>query len=245
MKSKLWMVLTAVFALSGFNALAVNYDPADLYSSIAWESPNDTSPIYASPDSSDPKSWSQPTTSLSWNIFYNNDIGMWSYSYKWQTSDKNLSHIIFEISEDAVLSDFSNFSGNLTSIEIGTWGTEGNSNPGIPGELYGVKVNTPNVAIVNGLKEYDIQFLSTRYPTWGDFYAKDGSISGSEVYAYNQGFLAEDKDDGLHILVPDSGTGLGPWDPNYNPNPTADAGTTVSLIGLALLGIEGIRRRLS
>ena len=59
----------------------------------------------------------------------------------------------------------------------------GNANPGLPGNLWGMKISFPT-----GLNNWTISFDSILAPMWGDFYAKDGTNKGHFVYAYNTGF---------------------------------------------------------
>lgn len=243
MKSIQWTILAAALALAGTDAMAV-----PLSGTLIWSSPNGSSPIFANPATGDSKCWDNAATSISWNIVAG--ASSYTYSYTWRTASgaKGLSHIILEISPNAEADDFWNFSGDYSTFEIKGYTTSDPSNQGLPSNLNGIKFNAGSGSIVteNGIqyKEYTYSFESQRVPVFGDFYARDGKDGGNDVYAYNAGFTINDQDidQAIHIVVPD--TVINP-NPNPNPNPTPDAGTTVSLIGLALLGIEGIRRRLS
>ena len=253
MKSKLWMVLTAVLALSGFNAMAVTYNS---FSYIGSRSVN-AGGITASPN------WNAEAVNatLLWDIQYAGNT--WNYTYTWRISkltgdnNKELSHIIFEVSQPADPDD-----AIMSKAVQYTDTSNGNSNPDMPsGGIFGVKFGDTDPEVTRtatgGFIDYIVEFSSTHGPMWGDFYAKDGKYTQEEVYAYNTGFGSnlsdvyagltwesptQDADAWKYVLVPDS---VGIPGEKPTPPPVPDAGTTVSLIGLALLGIEGIRRRLS
>ena len=71
-------------------------------------------------------------------------------------------------------------------------GTQGNSNPNIPGTVHGIKVD-----ISDGLV---YSFFSSKAPVWGDFYSKDGvagkgsgPASDADINAaWNSDFLEPD-----------------------------------------------------
>ena len=113
---------------------------------------------------------------------------------------KDLSHIIIQISDNALLTDFSNFSPSPADGDPQTYtsASNGNSNPNMPNPIYGFKFNAPD-----GTAQFTFSFDSDREPTFGNFYAKDG-VSGSDhidVTAWNTGL-----DDGTaFISVPDTG----------------------------------------
>jgi hypothetical protein len=124
--------------------------------------------------------WSEDAT-FSWTVDNTTNAGFWTFDYTWMTSEKQLSHIIIEVSDNFTED---NIFGQTTSpYELGTFGTQGNSNPGIPGDIYGLKFNLDPAATV-----FNFTIVTDRAPMWGNMYAKDGVDRGTDVYAYNTGF---------------------------------------------------------
>lgn len=120
---------------------------------------------------------------VSWFVAPNTG-GTWDYRYTFTTDAGGslrpaLSHAIFELSRNIEASEVYNFGGQFESSEIRTFGPQP-SNPGIPGFIFGVKVNTSNP----GSGVTTVSFTSTRQPQWGDFYAKGGNDS----FAFNTDF---------------------------------------------------------
>jgi hypothetical protein len=178
---------------------------------------------------------------VAWEISDNpvgQPTGSWLYQY-WITDQygqelgKEVSHFIIAISPNATSEDFW---GN-SYLEVGTFSGANPSNPGMPGSLYGLKVETPGGS--------HFQFYSSKSPVWGDGYFKDGKDDGVDVYAYNADFGDPDPTDppqsGLlldesgapiyKILRPDSQTTM-------IPEPT-----TMILFGTGLAFAGGIIRR--
>lgn len=174
--------------------------------------------------------WASSSTVFSWTI---QDIGtqggsvLWKYDYTFTVPSKNISHVLLEVTNPSVLADFTNFTstpddGPKTFTPDGN----GNSNPSMPGNLYGMKFSSSNSTSLS------FSFNTTHSPVWGDFYAKDGG-----VFAWNSGFLAADptsapSDSSIHdkILRPDGLTAV--------PIPAA-----IWLFGAGLVGLVGVRRK--
>lgn len=179
----------------------------------------------------------------------------WYYTYTLKVEEKDISHVATEVSStfklEHLIGDIVDPGGILTEGALALYGPDlnDNSDPGIPDDMYGIKVDTQG-----DTKEITWSLCSSRVPVWGDMYAKDGKIGGSDsedVYLYNVGFTAGDTDpndpgneahnvrDGsvdFHILVPDSIT-VPPDDPGPNaPEPSTGM---LGAIGLMLI----LRRR--
>lgn len=209
-------------------AAPVRAVPLDLYSdTLSWEEAG----IVATPN------WDNEETTFSWNIS-SPTPGLWHYEYVWQTDGADLSHITLELTEGAIADDFSNWQYLYASVEdespeFGWFDPDtGNSNPGMPGSIYGFKLDLASDSAVFGFS-----FDTWRSPVWGDFYAKDGKHNaggpnGGFTYAYNAGFSDPDANDGFHAAVP-------------NGYSVSDPGTTAALLGLAMAGIAGLRQRVS
>ncbi|MBN9690906.1 MAG: VPDSG-CTERM sorting domain-containing protein [Verrucomicrobia bacterium] len=211
-----------------------------------------TGSISYSADISATPLWDKSTTSLSWVV---KDTGLtqggnviWNYEYTWSTADKNLSHIIIELSNTSVV--ISNLkvngaTGSTSNYEIKTYtvGGNGDSNVGLPGDIIGIKLDDKA-----DLTTTTFSFDTVNSPVWGDFYAKDGTSkvgNGNDAitydtYAYNTTFLAADPTDAPsngsinhHVLRPDTVTTRVP-----------DGGSTIFLFSSALVGLGLIRRRI-
>ncbi len=85
--------------------------------------------------------WSTNGASV-WYQVSNIDADSWFYEYEVTISgsEGDLSHIILETSQNA---DIRKLIGDSSFKLVGptTFGDEGNSNPGIPGEIYGIKLD--------------------------------------------------------------------------------------------------------
>ena len=182
------------------------------------------------------------SSKLSWTVDSNADESEWTYDYLFQVDEKDLSHIIIELSEvdgeyPGEILDGTTAAGDTDTNEVDgpqTFTSDG-SNPGMPGDLFGYKWGTSNDP-----KVYQFKFVTDRAPMWGDFYAKDGTDNTTDpptdVYAYNSEFGTDTtppdigNNDGVHgwVLVPDTNGGGGGQE---IPEPT-----TMILLGTGLLG---------
>ncbi len=164
-------------------------------------------------------SWDNSSTEITWNVTQNADL-TWHYQYVFDVPKKDLSHIIFEVSDTFSEVDFL----GPGDAHLKTWYDQGKSNPGLPAPLYGLKFAGSGLSTT-------VEFNSTRAPMWGDFYAKDGKEKVAkhekiDVYAYNTSFGVDTTD--FKIAVPDTA--------NVEPPPDV----VTPLPGAVLLGLLGL-----
>lgn len=143
--------------------------PVGLADLTGMRTSSDPSQIVATPP------WDGGDFELSWRIMETSP-GVWHYSYTVVTANRDLSHWILQVSPTFTAANIWDAS---ESFELDGWPLGHPSNPGIPGPIYGLKWDPGN----------SIHFMSDRLPVWGNFYAKDGRLSGADVYAHNAGFL--------------------------------------------------------
>ncbi len=137
--------------------------------------------------------WENTNTKIEWTVT-ELESGGFEYNYILTFPDKNISHLIFELSENIQSID------GVDSNDIGFYSaSNGNSNPFMPEEMYGVKFNTDGNSDV-----VEVTFIVDRVPIWGDFYVKDGKDGGDRVVAWNTGFTANDVDPYPFLYGPDS-----------------------------------------
>jgi hypothetical protein len=179
--------------------------------------------------------WNAAGTSMKWtvNLLVS---GLYKYDYIFTVPDKDISHILIETSRDI----------DIIGYEKKEWGEEGNSNPGIPSNVYGVKI--PSKPSGSSGTAWTFGFTSAHAPVWGDFYAK----SGNGTYAHNTVFdLAFNTTDYIwntpvgtgnyltKIAVPDSF-------PAYPKEVVPEASTLIgfgSALAMAAPGLAGWLRR--
>ncbi len=167
------------------------------------------------------------TVTMNWNVVYDLDTNLFSYTYTFTqpgTNPKNISHVILEVTNPALPGDFSSVSSNVSPVAPATWTSDG-SNPNMPEGVYGIKFNNSGTSYA--ANPFIISFVTWREPVWGDIYVKDGN----QGQAWNKGFTyATTADSSWYVARPDGSATV--------PVPAA-----VWLLGAGLIGLVGIRRR--
>jgi hypothetical protein len=145
-------------------------------------------------------SWN--SAELFWTVDDETNPGLWTYVYSFSVGRKAISSIIIGAAESFALQNIKD--GTSNGLELGQFGQNGKSTPGLPEEIYGLKWS------ISGKSFECVRTVVTdRAPMWGDFYAKDGKDKGDWVYAYNSGFgsmppdlTVADGNNGGWMLVP-------------------------------------------
>jgi hypothetical protein len=137
----------------------------------------------------DATGWGDGGFQLSWNITHNEEEGTYSYQYTITGLDGGdlTNEVAYWISELTPNVDWTGVFDDLSyPVEVGNFSPEqGNSNPGLPGELFGIKFEDGTL---------EVSFVTPYAPEWGDFYARGGAYgegTGRDreyAYAYNTGF---------------------------------------------------------
>ena len=172
--------------------------------------------------------WASTSTQLIWEVSQTAG-NPYHYQYQFIVPSKGISHMIIEVSNNFTDDDIFNFEGDA-NYEINNYSStsNGNSNPGMPSLMRGIKISPDGENILN----MTISFDSWRTPVLGDFYAKDGKnkVDGVnyDVTAWNTGFTSspdEDITEDNHILRPDT----------VVPEPSS-----IMVLGMSLLSLGGM-----
>lgn len=129
---------------------------------------------------------------ISWTV--TQTAGIYHYDYLLSNLSKNLSHLLLQTC-NATGTALWNITQPFDSTAPRTYSPSdpGNSNPGLPADLFGFKFNGA------AGDTYQLAFDSSLAPVWGDFYAK----SGRDSYAFNDGLADPTSADlGDFIVVP-------------------------------------------
>jgi len=144
--------------------------------------------------------WS--SAELSWTVDNETNPGLWTYAYTFTVDAKDISYVINGVWENFTSESIKN--GTTASCELGSFGHQGKSAPGIPEDIYGMKCTPSDDSLT-----YSWSIVTNRGPMWDDFYAKSGKHKGHWVYAYNTGFGTDppdstiaDGNNGGWVLVP-------------------------------------------
>ena len=169
--------------------------------------------------------WADGGFVIDWEISFSFARGQWTYKYTIEVTDKELSHFILEVTNDA--QPFSILGGTSTPIEgPTTYSGADPSNPQMPNPVYGVKFN-----FGSGRVTYTI--VTDRAPVWGVFYTKDGKTDGEDVVAWSNALNYGDYQRNASLTVNDFI--VRPDGNRVVPLPAA-----VWLLGAGFLGYLGI-----
>ncbi|MBN2296693.1 MAG: PEP-CTERM sorting domain-containing protein [Pirellulales bacterium] len=166
---------------------------------------------------------------------------------------KGLSHLILEITElepgESAADYYRNFSYKINGasntdvvMEIKTYvadpNNDGNTNPGLPADIFGIKMDMPDAVDVRTL---EFSFESEMAPVWGDFYAKDGNNTDPPTAAWNDynditpALAADGLFDSLGYIARPNGEEI------HGPPPPVPEPTSLVIWGIGLLACMAVR----
>lgn len=125
--------------------------------------------------------WDNGGFELSWNIADNQD-GTYFYQYKITglgggQLTKDVKYWMLQLTPSIDWTGVFDNVGFSTEVDIFK---KGKKNPGMPGDLFGLKFNDGTL---------EVSFVTDYAPEWGSFYARiDGKKRDNKDYAYNTGF---------------------------------------------------------
>jgi hypothetical protein len=204
-----------VFVVPQARAVFVDYTAGICGSFDCSDSANgsETTKIYATGD------WAADSDNfvISWDVDFDSDTNLFRYTYSVSAPNKELSHLLIEVSSNFTADDVEEGSSAYLGPEA--FGNEGGSSPGLPvTTLYSLKFDTSDPFVI----------YTYRTPMFGSFYAVDGK-GDDPVYAYNTGLDPGNAND-FFIPVPDTAIPI--------PEPG-----TLSLLASGLIGMGALRRR--
>jgi len=190
--------------------------------------------------------WQSPVTTFDWTVEMK--TGYWNYDYTLALPEGGgaTSHFILETSLDLTAADIFDvyINGQSSSFDgPQTWLATEPSNPGLPGDIYGIKFDDLTETMT-----LRINFNSYRVPVWADFYAKDGNAGGQGTNAaWNAGLLVADPTVAAgngtinnHILAPDTEIVQPP--PGPTPELPPGALLLLTLIPAAWAGVRAKKK---
>ncbi len=194
----------------------------------------------------------EPYASLSWKVIgtivadyhdENEQLSniLWTYEYSFVGfKPRAVSHFIIEVSDDIESINSAETPFLFSGVEPGGAVALLDDYTLLGSSIHGVKFE--------GILEseggtFTVQFVSSRIPVWGDFYAKGGGENGGTLEtAYNAGFTNADPTDPAadgsleaHILRPDTSSGYVAEVP--------EPGTLIGLLSMSIVGAFACRLR--
>ena len=134
--------------------------------------------------------YSEGVFTVAWSIALPNRDGLWLYTYTLTAPDVHgggISHAIFGLTPEICFSVAPQVpplspcvvdadGKPLGEVNLYAPGKFGNSNPGLPNEIIGVKFDA---GVSKDRHSVTLEFYSPNEPVWGDFYAKGGKFARS------------------------------------------------------------------